>query len=124
MAILSFSILHFNDPCKTKKGLQYCKPDCIIINPAHTASTANLLQMMKMQMVQEKFHTLFFYKTNKYLLEKKFGELSSFWPAYAAQMSAGQTIRLLFRNPDTSFRGPAGCFFMKMVYIWAFYWNI
>jgi hypothetical protein len=78
MAILSFSILRWNDPLKTKKGLQYCKPDSIIIDPAHTANTANLKEMMRMHMVQGKLHTLFFYKTNKYLLEKKFSCASSF----------------------------------------------
>ena len=78
MAILSFSILRWNDPLKTKKGLQYCKPDSIIIDPAYTANDANLKQMMRMPMVQEKLHTLFFYKTNKYLLEKKFSGPSSF----------------------------------------------
>jgi len=36
------------------------------------------MQMMRMQMVQEKLHTLFFYKTNKYLLEKKFSGPSAF----------------------------------------------
>jgi hypothetical protein len=71
-------MVHWNDPFKTKKGLQYCKPDSIIIDPAHTANAANLMQMMKMQMYQEKLHTLFFYKTNKYLLEKKYSVPSSF----------------------------------------------
>jgi len=60
-----------NGLLKTKKGLQYCKPGCIIIKPAHTANTANLLQMMRKPMCREKFHALFFYKNNKYLLEKK-----------------------------------------------------
>ena len=53
--------MRWNDPLKTKKGLQYCKPDSIIIDPAHTANAANLMQMMRMQMGQEKVHTLFFY---------------------------------------------------------------
>jgi hypothetical protein len=54
-------------------------------------------------MVQEKLHILFFYKSNKYLLEKKFSASSSFDPIKPARMSTGQTKRNHFRNPDRVF---------------------